>query len=328
MDYLNNTNNFDDIKEKVREFLKKKSDNSLFMYNSLSHIKDNIFNFSGFMGIKKMDNKNVSNYLAFYNEVTEDIYIYNLNKWEKYPYSMKSLDDDKDYYYDDGLFNSNIDLSDLPQGDYKLVVIVKNNNNYSGAYFTNIAYMDMTRRCSSSDKGYLIEVDYSTNGSPLLFSVRNSLISLDIPKTMDPMYNFFNNISNDNNNLTIKGTSHNFGIGLGTKDDVKRSIIFENQDSFIKYEMDLGYITNGDYPITMAVSDNLDKTKAWFNKSIDISTIPKGRYTIYIKNTVNNITYYGELIDVGYTDFSKINSDKYNLLRNDNIRLRMELIIK
>ena len=142
------------------------------------------------------------------------------------------------------------------------------------------------------------------------------------------MYNFFNDIKIENDKLTIKGTSHNVGISYGESDAVERKMVLENKDTFERIEYDLGSITNGDYPITLAVSDNCDKTKAWYMNTIDLSTLPKGNYVVYIKNTVNKVTYYGEIIDVAYTDFSKINSDKYQLIRNDKLRLRLELIKK
>ena len=75
------------------------------------------------------------------------------------------------------------------------------------------------------------------------------------------------------------------------------------------------------------VSDNKDKTRAWFEKEIDLTDLTLGKYAIYIKTTSNNKTYYGELIDVSYTDFTTINSSKYKFQRIDNKRLRLELEI-
>ena len=49
---------------------------------------------------------------------------------------------------------------------------------------------------------------------------------------------------------------------------------------------------------------------------------------MYIKNTVNKLSYFGEIVDVAYTDFSKVNNAKYELKRNDNLRLRLELTVK
>ena len=307
---------------------KLQESDALFMYNSLKHLENNSFEFSGFMGIKGMHNKEVRQELIFLNQGTNKEYKYDLSKWNDYPYEMSSIDDKENYDYSGAWFKNNLDLSDLPNGDYTLYVRVINGDKESRTLFTNIAYMDMTRRAHGKNKDFLIDVDYSTLNSPLLFSVRDNLISLDVPKTIDPMYNFFNDIKIENDKLTIKGTSHNVGVSYGESDEVERIIVLENKDTFERIEYDLGSITNGDYPITLAVSDNCDKTKAWYMNTIDLSTLPKGNYVIYIKNTVNKVTYYGEIIDVSYTDFSKINSDKYQLIRNDKLRLRLELVKK
>ena len=44
-----------------------------------------------------------------------------------------------------------------------------------------------------------------------------------------------------------------------------------NTKTFEKYSYDLGYIDNGMYPVGNTLNDNLDKTRAWFDKTIDIS---------------------------------------------------------
>ena len=308
--------------------IKLVTSDALFMFNSLKHVSNNTFEFSGFMGIKGIDNKNVKTSIIFLNQDTLKEYYFSVGKWEDYPYEMSSIDDKEKHDYSGGWFKENIDLTTLPNGDYTIYVYTINGNKESKTLFTNIAYMDMTRRAKGSNKEFLIEVDYSTLNSPLLFSIRGNLIGKDEPKTFDPMYNFFNEISLNNDNLTIKGTSHNIGINYGEKDDVIRKLVLENKKTFERFEFNLGSIINGDYPITLAVSDNCDKTRAWYLNTIDLSSVPKGEYVLYIKNTVNNVTYYGEIIDVAYTDFSKINNNKYNLVRNDNLRLRLELIKK
>ena len=66
----------------------------------------------------------------------------------------------------------------------------------------------------------------------------------------------------------------------------KRELIFENTKTYERYSFDLGSITNGDYKITLAVSDNCDKTRAWYQKAINLETLPSGSYALYIRNTV------------------------------------------
>ena len=303
--------------------------NALFMFNGLKQLENNKFNFSGFIAIKGMDNKNIKQELIFVHETTKKEYKFDLTKWIDYPYEMTSVDDKKEYDYKDGWFNTTIELSKdvIPNGNYNIYVHVINGAYEAKTLFTNIAYIDMTRRAKGDNREFIIDVDYSTLNSPLVFGIRDELISLDVPKSNDPMYNFFTELKLDNNNLTIKGTSHSFGVSFAPVDNVSRKLIFENTTDYKRYEFDLGSITNGDYQVTLAVPDNLDKTKAWYHKTIDISSIPKGNYVLYIENIVNNNSYFGEIIDASYTDFSKINNNTYKFTRNDDIRLRMELSI-
>ena len=317
-------------KEIAVNVIKRSESDSLFMYNSLKHIEKNIFEFSGFIGTRGMDNTSTKKEIIFVNELDNSEYTFNLASWKDYPYEMTSVDDKEKYDYHDGWFKTNVDLNktNLPNGDYRIYVKVYNKDKEAKVLFTNIAYMEMARREKGEDREFMIDVDYSTLNSPLIFKVRDSLISLDTPKTTDPMYNYFNNIKLEGSSLTIKGTSHNVGVSLGTNDNVERKLILENKNGFNRYEFDLGSITNGDYVVTLPVSDNCDKTKAWYNSTIDLSSVESGNYIVYIKNTVNNITYFGELFDVSYTDFSKINNENYKFIRNDDIRLRMELEVK
>ena len=300
---------------------------ALFMYNGLKHVSKNIFNFSGFIAVAGMDNKNIKQELIFVSELDKKEYIFPLSKWSDYPYEMTNVDDKKNYDYSGGWFNTNIDLSKevLPNGNYSVYVHAINGVYEAKTLFTNIAYMEMARRAKGENRDFSIDIDYSTINSPLVFSVRDELISLDIPKTLDPMYNFFTSIKLENDNLIIKGTSHSFGVGFGINDNVERKLILENTIDFSKYEYDLGSITNGDYVVSLVVSDNLDKTRAWYNKTIDIKALPAGNYVLYIQNNVNNTSYYGEIIDVAYTDFKNVNNNIYQFKRNNDIRLRLEL---
>ena len=305
---------------------------SLFIFDELKHVKNNEFLFQGFLGVKKQDNINLNHYLLFENQETKEIYRFKLDKYLDYPYEMSSIDDDREYDYSGGWFKKIINLSDefIPIGDYTIYIVAcnKDTSYMTKTYFTNIAYKDMARRVDGDNRGFSFDVDYSYSGSPILMTIRDKQLSYDVPETLDPMYNFFNEIAIKDNNLTITGTSHNIGVSYSKKDDVKREIVFENKNDFTRYSFSLGYIENGPYQITLAVSDNKDKTRAWFKKTISLESLKKGEYAIYIKTTVNNKSYYGELVDIAYTDFSNINTEKYQFRRIDEKRLRIELTIK
>lgn len=308
--------------------------NPLFMYESLKQINNTKFEVKGFLGVKKMDNKNLVHFIEFVNEDDfEDIYVFPLDKYTNYPYEMSSLDDDKKYDYSGGWFKGEIDLSkeNIPEGNYYIIVGVYNYDTgyYTGDYFTNIAYLDMPRRIETNERGIAFDIDYSSKGSPMLVTIRDKgLISYTQPTSFDPTYNFFNELSINNNTLNILGTSHSINISYSKNDNVKRELIFENTDTLEKISYDVGYIDDGPYKIELPVSDNKDKTRAWFRKDIDLSNLPKGNYSIYVKTTSNDKTYYGELIDVAYTDFSNINTSKYQFQRIDDKRMRLELVVK
>ncbi len=311
-----------------------KEGNPLFMFESLKHISDTKFEVKGFLGVKKMDNVNLVHFIEFVNEDDEeDIYIYELDKYTDYPYEMSSLDDDRNYNYSGGWFKGEIDLSksEIPEGNYYVIVGAYNYDTgyYTGDFFTNIAYVDMPRRVKANNRGISFDIDYSSKGSPMLVTIRDKgLISYTEPTSFDPTYNFFNEISLSDNTLSILGTSHSIGINYSKNDNIKRELIFENTDTLEKTTYDVGYIDDGPYKIELPVSDKKDKTRAWFKKDLDLSKLSKGNYAIYVKTTSNDKTYYGELIDVAYTDFSKINSNKYELKRIDEKRMRVELKVK
>ena len=77
--------------------------------------------------------------------------------------------------------------------------------------------------------------------------------------------------------------------------------------------------------------DNLGKDRAWYDQMIDLSTLPKGNYAIYI-STTSNITDYSELIEVLNRDLSKltatISNKKYSFSINKDSRYRIELMIQ
>ena len=261
------------------------------------------------------------------------IYEFELDEYKDYPFEISSLDDNQKYNYSKGWFKGEIDLSkaNIPEGNYYVIVGAYDfDNGYTTIdNFTNIAYVDMPRRIKAKERGISFDIDYSLTGSPMLVTIRDSgLITYTEPTSFDPTYNFFNELSIDNNNLTITGTSHSVNVSYSKNDDIKREIIFENTTTFEKVSYDLSYIENGLYKVELPVSDGKDKTRAWFKKTIDLSKLKSGNYAIYIKTTSNDKSYYGELIDASYTDFSKINTNKYIFKRIDDRRLRVELTVK
>ena len=144
------------------------------------------------------------------------------------------------------------------------------------------------------------------------------------------MFNQYQDIELKDGKLNISGSSFNVGGNYSKDTNVERKIIFENTKTYERFEFDLGYIDDGEYPITLVVPDNLDKTRAWFRNSVDLSTLEKGTYAIYI-HTKSNVNDAGELNDIflrEITSTTTIGEKKYSISTNKDKRFRLELEVK
>ena len=147
------------------------------------------------------------------------------------------------------------------------------------------------------------------------------------------MFNDYVDIKFDKDKLYIKGTSYNVNGNYSKTTNVERQIILENTATFERKTYDIGYIDNGDYEVVLRVPDNMSKTRAWFDSSLDLSTLEKGTYIIYIRTASGSIDDYGELIDIFARDLSKktitlSNGNKAKLKLNKDVRMRIELVIE
>ena len=180
-------------------------------------------------------------------------------------------------------------------------------------------------------KYILTRNNYLDNDLPLEIMVRTNKVGNKNATSYYNQYNQHRKLEFTNNKLRIMGNSYSYGMDLSKSKDVERKIIFENTKTFEKYTYDLGYIDNGMYAVGNTLNDNFDKTRAWFDKTIDISNIKEGNYAIYITNK-SNIEDYGELNELLLRDLSSIkatiNGKTYSFSVNNSQRYRIELNVK
>ena len=88
---------------------------------------------------------------------------------------------------------------------------------------------------------------------------------------------------------------------------------------------------DGLYKVVLPVDDSLNKDRAWYDKTVDITNIPVGRYVIYI-TTSSNITDISEFTEKLNRDISNItytkDNKKYRFEINQNRGNRIELIVE
>ena len=230
--------------------------------------------------------------------------------------------DGKDYQY--SWFKINIDLGNLPDGNYSMAVISESDDYYSKSIVSNKLFKEQETGYDGA-KHVIISNNYSDSNAPVEMMVRSEKIA---DKDANYTYNQFDQYRtfefNDDNTLKLIGTSYSYGGDYNKNANVSRQIIFENIDNFKKYYKNLGSTTEGLYEVALPVPDGLSKTRAWYNANIDISDIPVGKYVIYIATEANisDVAEFKELLNrsldevkqkIGDRTYSfKVNTDKGN----------------
>ncbi|MEG0313928.1 MAG: glucosaminidase domain-containing protein [Erysipelotrichaceae bacterium] len=226
-------------------------------------------------------------------------------------------------------FEGDIDLAKLPQGDYRMHIIVNNGTKSETTIVSNQLYAPQVTQISIGNKNITTRNDFFIKSRELQLIVRDEAIGSKSTKATLNQFDQIMSITFSGNNMNFKGTSISVGANLATNQNIKRTIVFEDKATFKKYRFDLGSVSSGPYTPRLKVSDGLDKTRGWYEKSVDVSTLPIGNYAIYIVND-NNVKDYGELVDKLYTKFptSTIAGKKYTLNAIKDQRFRIELSVQ
>ena len=305
---------------------------SNFYFDYLKEVNGRL-ELKGYNSIKGIDNtldKDIVYVLAFESLNSDDAYaimmdrIINKSEMTRPVYST----DGRDYTY--SWFKGEVDVTDIPDGDYRIYIFSISEDSYSYSIVNNKILKPQVASYKGS-KYITTRNNYLDNDLALELIVRSEQIG---NKTADSIYNSYNQyrtLEFNNDKLHIKGTAYSYGMNLAISSMVDRKIIFENTTTYDKYTYNLGSITNGLYKVGTTLGDNLDKTRAWFDTEIDITNIPKGNYAIYISN-VANISDYGELNELLGKDISNVILEKdnktYSFEVNNSNRYRIELNVE
>ena len=290
----------------------------------------------GYNTIEGIDNNldNEIKYELVFKNVSGEEYYYELNRLnnQKEMTFIPSSSDNKDYSY--SWFIGNIAFDNIPEGDYVLYLKASTEKYYSINVVQNILLNEQISNFIYNDKYITIFNDYTRDDIPVNFQIRKEKIGVKESSPDTNQYSYLENISFIDNKLYVRGASYSVGLDLNVGTKITRKIIFEDLSSYKKFTFDLGYINKGTFDISLLVADKYGRNKplAWYEKELDLSVLPVGKYAIYISNK-SNISDYSELNDILlYNDFSNIsaniNQKSYKLVLNENLRDRVELIVK
>ena len=239
------------------------------------------------------------------------------------------------YDYSGSWFNGELDLSDLKEGDYTIYVRAMVNGYQTTSLVTNKLFNKnvTSKYTDSKGRGYQLKSNFYDKDMPLELFIRDKgLLASSITPTDDDMFNQYYSIELKDGILDLVGTSHNVGGNYSNESSIDREVYITNVDTLenvISKKTDL--LEQKPYNVSLRVSDNLDKTNAWYKTSIDVSKLEKGRYIIYVRTKVKEVEDYGEVNDILFTDIKtsmEYNDKKYSIIRNDDRRFRLELIVE
>lgn len=283
---------------------------------------------SGYLINLKQDNIVDAEYtLIIKNKDTNEEYTKNIKGWtSNVPFDL-GKENNKDYT--NSWFKDNIDLSNIPNGDYELYMKKVQGNYYSKTSVNNMFNKTIDKREEVNGKGFELKVMLSYVNKNIELSVRDKLITTKNANTFRTMINNYDDIKFIGNNIKLIGTSYNYDGTYNNSLNITRKVIFENVNSYERHTYDLGITNKGSYKVTS--TDNKSKEYAWFDKEIDISNLPKGTYSIIIYTKTTDSEDYGELSDM-FAAINKaesvINNKNYKVTLNKNRNNRIELVVE
>ena len=304
----------------------------LHYFDSLKEVKNKL-QIKGYHAIKGIDHtleEEISFYLVLKNLTTEEEFTQELNRITDKEEITRPVfsSDGKDYTY--SWYKGNVDIDELPDGDYELYIVTESHDYYARTRINNKVLKDQVAEFTS-EKTVTTRNDYRNPEMPLQFVIRSKKIADKTANSVYNQYTQYRTFAIEDNKLHIKGTAYSIGMNLAESEKVNRQIIFENQENYKTYSYDLGSITDGMYKVGATLNDGLDKTRAWFDSTIEISNIPKGTYTIYIA-TESNVSDYSELTELLSRNLDdvvlNIDGKTYSFTIDTNERYRIEMNVE
>lgn len=308
-----------------------------FQLNKLSYNEETKkVNIMGFLLMKQQGiiNESISYSMVIENQQNKNIIIKNLSRMLENQPEKSPIDG---YSREWAWFNQELDLSDIPMGNYNVYIRAR-----SGDYETkvplndiifNVPGKDMLRKFEINSKGFEFRTNYFNKYLPIQLFVRDGgLVAKKNNPTTDNIFNQVRTISLDGTKLNIIGSSYNVNADYGIDKTVERTIQFENIETLTRYlSTDVGSVTDMG-TIKLLTPDNFDRTRAWYKTTIDVSSLPVGKYAIIVRTKTDEIDDYGELYDMMFSIKpvkEEIGNKRISIkAATDELRFRIELTIE
>ena len=279
----------------------------------------------GYCIILNTNNEDKEYSLLFVDKDTRQINNFTVTPWIKdTPYDVGK---ENGYSYTNSWFKKAIDFSMLNNGDYEVYLLAQTNEKYTVQVVNNFLNKKLTRRGEDNLHGYNFKVQQRTRIKEVELSVRDKNITTAEAPTNRNMVNGYDEIKWVDNKLYIYGYSYDYQGIYNDPSKITRKLILENQRTYEQTVIDVGS-TKG--PFTLTTLDKKDKTYAWYEKTIDVSNLEQGKYTLLVYTKTSNAENYDEIPDMlkSLSLSTIINKKIYRIYCNKNKKNRIELIIQ
>lgn len=309
------------------EVLQKNTEPGEFYLDSITWNQEKkLFTISGYCILLNQENGSDKTYtLVLVNKETKDIYTMEIDSWKNNtPYDLGK---ENGYSYTNSWFKGTMNLTNITNGDYSVYLFSTTNNHFTLQMVNNFLNRPITRRGEDSNHGYNFKVQQRTRTKELEISIRDRLYTTSESPTTRNMVNGYDEIKFVENKLYMLGYSYDYEGVYNNQSAITRKLIIENNTNYKQTVSDLGS-TKG--PFELVTLDKKDKTYAWFEKSIDISKLEKGTYTLYIYTKTSNAENYDEIPDMlkRLNVSETINGKTYTVYCNRNRNNRIELKVE
>lgn len=316
----------------IEDFYTQKE--GLFYFNYLKEMNGKLM-LQGYQTIQGIDNSlnNDIRYIIVYKNVetgeevrTSATRITKANEIPKPVYSPDGFD----YTY--SWFNAELDIDQLPVGNYQLYVLAYTDQYYAKSLISNKGYKEQVTNHSGKNQVVTTGNNYDSNNSYVELMIRNQWVA---KKTGSYIYNQYDKYTTfeftNDHKLHLYGNVYSYGMDLGLNTSVTRKIVFENKKTYQSYIKDLGSLENGGYQVFLPVEDNLSKSRAWYDAIVDVSDIPVGEYVIYL-TTSSNITDINKMTEKMGRNLdgvkATINKKNYSFKVNKSSGSRIEMKVE
>ncbi len=315
------------INVEVKEKTYIKKDGEFYLDTLNWDTKNKYFTISGYLIIYDVDNIDKEYTLIFKDKNSDKEYSVGIDSWtEKTPYDLGTVGGKK---YTESWFKGKVDLKNIANGDYDIYMSATSGNSITEQLVDNLFNRPVSRRGEDDDHGYNFKVLQNLKSKKLELNIRDEVFTTKVAPTYRNMINDYEDIKFVNDKLYLLGTSYNYDGTYNNKNDIKRTLIVENQSTYKQTYYELGSTNKGPYVVNSL--DKKDKSYAWYEKELDVSKLEPGTYSLQVYTKTKDAEDYGEIVDIFAsvpTKEATINGKKYRISLNKDRQNRIELIVK